>query len=173
MEEGPHIRLTVSQERLPACTSNPHNLLLKRDILDKQIVDIQGFRIVKVNDLKLAQVKNVTRLVGVDISLVGLLRRLGMDAFLTLLSRVLKQMRAERIITWNYVQQLQMNSADGAQLTPELIGFVPQVQLSVSHNKLGDLLLADITAILEQFDVDLIENVPGDVAIAQAALSAF
>src|SRR2546430_16641793 len=75
--EDPQIHLVVKQPQIHTYTPQPDELLLRRDILDKQIVDTQGFRVVKVNDLKLAQIKKTVRLVGVDISLSGLLRRLG------------------------------------------------------------------------------------------------
>src|SRR6266566_1874636 len=55
--EEPQIHLTVRQQHIASYTPHPDELLLKRDLLDKQIVDTQGFRVVKVNDLKLAQVK--------------------------------------------------------------------------------------------------------------------
>ncbi len=53
--EEEQIHLTVSQPRITSYSPRPDELLLKRDLLDKQIVDTQGFRVVKVNDLKLAQ----------------------------------------------------------------------------------------------------------------------
>src|SRR5579872_4745692 len=76
LEETP-IHLAVKQAQIISYTPASDELLLARDILDKQIVDTQGFRVVKVNDLKLAQIKHTARLVGVDISFRGLLRRLG------------------------------------------------------------------------------------------------
>src|SRR5260370_40188878 len=75
--EGASVQLAVNQQGIEPYTPQPDELLLKRDILDKQIVDTQGFRVVKVNDLKLAQIKKTARLVGVDIRLSGVLRRLG------------------------------------------------------------------------------------------------
>jgi len=48
-----------------------------RDILDKQIVDIEGARVVRVNDLRLNKIKGDTNVVAIDISFKGLLRRLG------------------------------------------------------------------------------------------------
>jgi len=66
--EEPKIYLNVKQERLASYEPHADELLLKRDLLDKQIVDTQGFRVVKVNDLKLAQIKGTARLIGVDIS---------------------------------------------------------------------------------------------------------
>ncbi len=162
LEGEDKIYLTVKQSRVGSYTPYPEEILLKRDILDKQIVDTQGFRVVKVNDLKLAQVKGTARLIGVDISLSGLLRRLGIGWLLNMLPRV-----EERIITWNYVEPLQVVRAGvTGQLTPALAGVsagraapgiggvIPQVQLNVSHTRLAELRPADIADILEQLDAD-------------------
>ena len=58
------IHLTVKQSSIASYTPDQDELLLRRDLLDKQIVDTQGFRVVKVNDLKLAQIKGTARLIG-------------------------------------------------------------------------------------------------------------
>src|SRR5436309_7650603 len=154
--EEPQVHLTVKQSQIQTYTPLPDELLLRRDILDKQIVDTQGFRVVKVNDLKLAQIKQTARLIGVDISLSGLLRRLGILTPLELLGRVLPVKLAERTITWNYVEPIQVVKAGATgQLMPALAGaavgtggIVPKVQLNVSHTKLADLHPADIADIL-------------------------
>src|SRR5947199_4846914 len=105
--EEPHIQLTVNRQEMVPYVPECNELLLKRDILDKQIVDTQGFRVVKVNDLKLAQIKKTARLVGVDIGMSGLLRRLGLEAPIEMIGRVLPVRPQERIITWNYVEPIQ------------------------------------------------------------------
>jgi len=157
--EDPKIYLTVKQQRLASYAPHPDELLLKRDLLDKQIVDTQGFRVVKVNDLKLAQIKGTARLIGVDISASGLLRRLGILAPFELVGRVLPFHLSERTITWNYVEPIEVVRVGTTQLTPALAGagtagIVPQVQLNISHTKLSDLHPADIADILEQLDID-------------------
>jgi len=165
--EESKIHLVVKQPHIASYTPHSDELLLRRDILDKQIVDTQGFRVVKVNDLKLAQIKKTVRLVGVDISLSGLLRRLGILAPVETLSRVLPIRLAERTITWNYVEPIQVvkSGTVTGQLTAALAGagaatsigvsgVVPKVQLNVSHTKLADLRPADIADILEQLDVE-------------------
>ncbi|HEX9133985.1 MAG TPA: magnesium transporter, partial [Ktedonobacteraceae bacterium] len=159
--EESKIYLTVKQQRIASYTPHPDELLLRRDLLDKQIVDTQGFRVVKVNDLKLAQIKGTARLIGVDISASGLLRRLGILAPIELVSRVLPFRLSERTITWNYVEPIEVVRGGTGQLTPALAGaglgtagIVPQVQLNVSHTKLSDLHPADIADILEQLDVE-------------------
>jgi magnesium transporter len=164
--EDPHkISLTVKQSDIRVYNPSPAEILLRRDILDTQIVDTQGFRVVKVNDLKLAQIKGTTRLIGVDISLLGLLRRLG----LAWLGKALPGRMEERTITWNYVEPIEVVKATGTtgQLTPVLAGagasqaatvgiggVIPHVQLNVSHTRLADLRPADIADILEQLDAE-------------------
>ncbi len=172
--EAPQISLSIAQAQIVPYTPHTDELLLRRDILDKQIVDTQGFRVVKVNDLKLAQIKKTARLVGVDIGFGGLLRRLGMQAPVEALSRVMHLQLAERTITWNYVEPIKMVRAGSSGQTGELAavgaagattskvgatsviagsGVVPKVQLNVSYNKLADLHPADIADILEQLDL--------------------
>jgi CBS domain-containing protein len=52
-------------------------LLLARDVLDHQLVDVDGVQVIRAADLYLAPVQNRIRLVGVDVSTQTLLRRLG------------------------------------------------------------------------------------------------
>src|SRR5436305_2416440 len=163
--EEPQIHLVVKQPQIASYTPQSDELLLKRDILDKQIVDTQGFRVVKVNDLKLAQIKQTARLVGVDISLSGLLRRLGMQPVINTLGHFLPVHITERTITWNYVEPIQVvvsgvtgqlaTVAAGAPATAMTasVGIVPKVQLNVSQSKLADLHPADIADILEQLNL--------------------
>lgn len=134
--EEREIYLNVPQSRIDAYLPREGELYLGRDILDKQILDTQGRRIVKVNDLKLAQIKGAARLVGVDVSLAGFLRRLGMQG----VSRLLPVKLPERLITWNYVERLEGEASD--------------VRLKVTHSKLAELHPADIADILEQMDVE-------------------
>ena len=54
-------------------------ILLRADLLDKQIVDIDGRRVVRVNDLRLDDVEGKLHLVAVDVGTAGLLRRLGVE----------------------------------------------------------------------------------------------
>lgn len=161
LEEERKIHLTVKQPQIGAYTPFPDEILLRRDILDTQIVDTQGFRVVKVNDLKLAQIKGTARLIGVDISLNGLLRRLGAEW----LVKALPTRVEERIITWNYVEPIQVVRVGvTGQLVPAVAGsgraalgiggVIPQVQLNVSHTKLAELRPADIADILEQLDAE-------------------
>ena len=160
--EAERIHLTVEQAHTAPYTPEQDELLLGRDLLDKQIVDTQGFRVVKVNDLKLAQIKGTARLIGADISFSGLLRRLGILTPIEWVSRVFPFHLSERTITWNYIEPIQVVKVATSRLAPAMAGaagtttggMVPQVQLNVSHTKLADLHPADIADILEQLDVE-------------------
>jgi sporulation protein YlmC with PRC-barrel domain len=114
IEEGP-IRLTVPQGQIASYTPREDELLLMQNLLDTQIVDTQGVRVVKINDLKLAQIKRTARLVGADISFGGLLRRLSGPRTMETLNRILPKKLPERTVTWNYVEPIQrVNLAEPA-----------------------------------------------------------
>jgi sporulation protein YlmC with PRC-barrel domain len=68
----------------------PGELRLARDVLDAQIVDVAGKRLLRVGDVELAGRDHGLRVVGVDVSLAAVLRRLG-------LARVAGRGRAEAI----------------------------------------------------------------------------
>jgi magnesium transporter len=73
---GPSVALAVRGGGLPAYAPAEHDIFLERDILDKQIIDIDGVRVVRVNDLELARVEGAYYVANVDVSPRGLMRRL-------------------------------------------------------------------------------------------------
>ncbi|EKD43710.1 MAG: cation transporte [uncultured bacterium] len=54
-----------------------HYIFLNRDVMDQQIVDISGARVVRVNDLRIGDFESKMCVLGIDVSIRGLLRRLG------------------------------------------------------------------------------------------------
>jgi CBS domain-containing protein len=54
-------------------------LYILRNLLDKQIIDIKGSKIVRVNDVVLQKEKNDWYVLGVDVGVLGILRRLGLS----------------------------------------------------------------------------------------------
>src|SRR6476620_9360892 len=60
---------------------------LRTDLLDKQIVDIDGPKVVRVNDPRLDDVDGMLHLVAVDVGAAGLLRRLGIEGGYGILAR--------------------------------------------------------------------------------------
>ena len=45
----------------------PNEILLRADLMDKQIVDIDGRKVVRVNDLRLDEINGALHLVAVDV----------------------------------------------------------------------------------------------------------
>ena len=112
-------------------------LLLGRNLLDRQIVDLHGNKVVRVNDLRLAEFDTQLRLTGVDVSQRALLRRLGLERVVRMLSALGIDL-PERTIPWNYVAPLEMHR--------------PDLKLTVSQTQLSDLHPSDLADIIEQLD---------------------
>jgi len=121
----------------------PHGdeLWLARKVLDRQIVDTEGRRLVRVNDVQLARVctTDQTRycLAGVDIGSRGLLRRLGVERPLVGAFKALRHEPAEAIVPWRDVAPLQTDEP---------------LRLRVSREKIKDLHPVDIAAIVSELD---------------------
>ncbi len=129
------------------------DLHLRRNLLDRQIMDIHGRKVVRVNDLRLARFDGNLRLTGVDVSGDALLRRLGLEGVSHLVKRGIGGGKPERAIAWNYIAPLEFGPPTGLKLT------VTQKQLQALHP-------TDIADVLEQVDQEhrnrllgLIDNV--------------
>lgn len=134
------VRLRVSREDLRFSYLQKDEILLARDLLDKQIVDTQGIKVVRVNDLKLAEGKSDLRLLGADVGLRGLIRRLRLERSFDFVSRLVGYRLPENLIAWNYTELLEKD--------------LSAVKLSVTHRRLHELHPADIADILEQLTAD-------------------
>jgi len=128
------IRLDVSRDEIPPGRLSERELLVTETILDKQIVDIDGLKVVRVNDVLLAQVKKSLCLVAVDVGFKGILRRLGLSAF----SRGILDKLPNHIIPWSYIDPLD----------PSL----RSIHLKISRKTINDLHPADIADILEDLN---------------------
>lgn len=82
-------------------------IYLNRDIIDKQIVDTNGFKVVRVNDLKLVKIGEDLRLLAADVGLMGILRRLWFGQLLAQLWQLMRRRAPETLISWHYVQPLE------------------------------------------------------------------
>lgn len=103
---------------------------LGRDLLDKQIVDTHGAKLVRVNDLALTPINGDLRLAGVDSSISGLLRRLGIEWLARLIGRA-----RPRLIDW---QEVDIGPA------------VEEVRLKVPFSRLRTMPPPDIGSIISQ-----------------------
>lgn len=125
-----HGRVTVAASRLDLrpFERRPEEILLDRDVLDRQLINVAGIRLVKANEIEIARSDGWWRVVGVDVSLRGLTRRL-------LPRRLAPHMRLGTFIDW-------------ASLEP-FTGHIPTVRLRVPHPKLARLHPAELADLVE------------------------
>jgi magnesium transporter len=114
----------------------PDEIQLRSDLLDKQIVDIDGRKVVRVNDLRLDDVEGRLHLVAVDVGTAGLLRRLGLERGYRVLARNLHLPTPERYIDWEDVDPVETSIAS--------------IRLRVPHAGLTELHPADLATIIDQ-----------------------
>ncbi|MEW6002687.1 MAG: CBS domain-containing protein [Nitrospirota bacterium] len=153
------ISTKIYSENLQSYEFNEQDLLIVRDILDKQIVDVNGVKVVRVNDVKLEGFDTEAVLVAVDVGMRGILRRLGVERGGEDLMRLFKRHLQYNLISWNYIQPLQ----------PKLT----TISLTVPRQMISELHPADIAEIISQVShkegASLFKNL--DVETAAEALS--
>ena len=104
--------------------------------MDKQIVDIDGRKVVRVNDLRLDEVDGALHLVAVDVGAAGLFRRLGIEGGSRRVARGLHRPIPERYIDWEDVDPVETS--------------VASIKLRVPHGGLAELHPADLATIIDQ-----------------------
>ncbi|TMD26079.1 MAG: CBS domain-containing protein [Chloroflexi bacterium] len=124
---------TIDIEKFRA---RPDEIQLRTDLLDKQIVDIDGRKVVRVNDVRLDPSGEALRLVAVDVGGAGLLRRLGMEDPFRTIARNLRVPVPEKYIDWEDVDPVETSIAS--------------IKLRVPHGGLAELHPADLATIIDQ-----------------------
>jgi len=112
------------------------SIYLRRDVLDKQIVDMDDHRVVRVNDIQLNRVGNDLRVAGVDVGTPGLLRRMGLLQIGEKISGALKLKTPMNIIPWDMVHTLGR-------------GRTSSLKLSTTQKEMTKVHPADLADILE------------------------
>ena len=180
----------IVSDELETYKPSDEDLLASRDILDKQIVDTTGAKVVRVNDIKLEGYEGSALLVAADVGMRGILRRLGIEKQGNNLLRFFSLRLPSNMIGWTYIQPLEpklksialtVTRQKVARLHPADIA---EIISSVSHKE-GRGLLTDLdvktaaetipelepdiqTSIIEEMDTetasDIIEEMPPDEA---------
>src|SRR5437867_12512594 len=102
-----HFRLRSRLANTPDQQLPAEALRLARDLLDKQIVDTHGAKVVRVNDLQLSEVEGQLRLVGADVGLRGLLRRVGAESMAERVAGLAGRRLPRGIIPWHLLERLE------------------------------------------------------------------
>lgn len=145
-----HIEAEVAMHHDP----DDADLLLK-NLLDQQIVDIDGARVVRVNDLLLQESTGGLRITAADVGLRGALRRLKLARPLEAIARSLGYELPVSLIAWNYVAPLGRGDRE--------------VRLTVPTQLLKELHPSELADILDQLDVERREQILGVMSAAHLA----
>ena len=112
-------------------------IFLKKHILDKQIVDIDGKKVVRVNDVRLAAISSGLYVMAVDVGVEGLLRRLDIAKPL---KRIFGRHISSQLILWSNMEAI----------VPPL----DNLKLSTSSSKLNTLHPSELADIIEELDIN-------------------
>ncbi len=137
--EAKELALKVSRDELELAPPDEDAIWLARDVLDKQIVDTDGRRVVRVNDLQLSPVSGQLLLVGVDIGGRGLLRRIGLEDLGKSLAYFSRRDWPQKLIAWDVVDPIASD--------------LDNVKLRISHQKLAKMHPADIAEVVDRLSV--------------------
>jgi CBS domain-containing protein len=129
-----------TESDLPEYVPSPDRLLIAKDILDKQIVDINGAKVVRVNDVKLTDEGGNALLTDVDVGMRGLLRRLGIERRGDGFFRAIRHPLRHQLIPWSVIQPLESR--------------LDRLTLSVTRDAMSDLHPSDIAQIISDLAPD-------------------
>jgi CBS domain-containing protein len=124
-------KLLLSEAPTREAPPDDEALYLVEDLFDKQIVDVDGRKVVRINDIEIARTGGALRVVAADIGFGGIVRRLGGGT----LSQALIDKIPRSLIAWDNVAPLH--------------DFSPtQIKLSVSEHRLARLHPSDLAEII-------------------------
>jgi len=139
---------------------NNHNLIsLRKTLLDHQIVDMSGRKVVRVNDIHLLNTQDELFIAHMDIGVKGLIRRLGWDRvfewFLKMFVPRSLYLKKDEFISWKFVQPLAPLEEKGV------------IGLTVNSKEIANIPVGDLSEIFEELDVyerkNLFKLLPIDV----------
>jgi CBS domain-containing protein/sporulation protein YlmC with PRC-barrel domain len=144
-----NIHTSTNPAEWPAANGAEGLFLLERDLLDQQVIDVHGRKVVRVNDVDL-QIDSITeagrphtilRIQSVDIGIRGAIRRLLRGLAPRPALHVLLQRIPPRTIPWSFVDLIETDPAR-------------RIKLKISHEGLATLHPADIADIVEDLAPD-------------------
>jgi len=130
------IKLKIKFKDIKEYKLKNRDIKIAEEVLDKQVVDLEGKKIKRINDLQFATTLGYYRLIGADISFKGILRRLGLEKIPKGIGIHLQ----DDYISWKDVDVLESN--------------VSRLKLKVPEYKLKKLHPADIAEIVDQLSIN-------------------
>jgi magnesium transporter len=143
------VRMNSEVIDLRPFTRRTSEILLAKDVLDNQLIDVDGKRVVRVNDVQIIEVAGEWRVSGADVSFQGFMRRLMPAGFYG-------SKRIVEVIDWADVGYLAIDKATSA------------VQLKSSKDKLSRLHPVEIAQLAESLSpihrTEIVESLDDEIA---------
>eukprot|EP00831_Metopus_contortus_P075972 TRINITY_DN6989_c0_g1_i2.p1 TRINITY_DN6989_c0_g1~~TRINITY_DN6989_c0_g1_i2.p1 ORF type:complete len:512 (+),score=109.46 TRINITY_DN6989_c0_g1_i2:440-1975(+) len=144
------IKTTGSKEILPM----RYSYLLSENLLDKKIVDINGKKVVNVNDLRIAKIAGEYRVIGVESGSLAKYRRLKIGKLMKFIYTILGKDTTDKVLRWDDVESLEMVNNN--------------LKINIPYKKLSSMHPADLADILEELDSNsrkqVLESLDEDLA---------
>lgn len=118
-------KAVLTSDKAPFLPYDEKDFYLSEDLLDKQVIDIDDKRLVRVNDVLLENEKDL-KVVGIDIGVGGILRRLGLKSIKT----------TPKILPWQMIEAFDYQTGN--------------VKISLSQNRLNSMHPSEVADILEE-----------------------
>ena len=116
----------LTSDQVPFLPYDERDFYLNEDLLDKQVIDTDDKRLVRVNDLMLDDTKEL-KVIGIDIGAAGILRRLGLGKFIKL---------EPKVLPWQMIEAFDYHTGN--------------VKLSLTQSRVNQMHPSDIADILEE-----------------------
>jgi CBS domain-containing protein len=154
LDKNGTVAITVTPNE-PA-PSDDERLYLVADLLDKQIVDVDGRKVVRINDIEVAEVGGRLRVLAADVGIGGLLRRLGLRSLGKRITPAMSRAMPNSMIAWSSVSPIrEANPAN--------------VRLSVTQNRLARLHPSELAEIISELSAHEAAAVVGQLDDETAA----
>ena len=139
------VRLTTDESALELYNPSEAWLAVRKDLLDQQIIDTNGRKVVRVNDVDFADQRTngntELRVTQVDVGLPAAVAGFSMDSFPPMGIRRIQAKLPPRTIRWEFVNLIEPNA-------------LRRVKLRISSDKLAQLHPADLADIMEDLSPD-------------------
>ncbi len=133
---GDGITLKYPLNKIDEYNIQKHDIILLKDVMDRQVVDIEGKKIRRVNDIKISPTNGHFHVIGVDIGVNGILRRLSLDR----IAKPLGITSSEDLISWKDIDPVESDYS--------------KVKLKVPKQKIKKLHPADMADIVDQLGLN-------------------
>ncbi len=117
-------KVILKSDKVPILPYDENDFYLNEDLLDKQVIDTDGKRLVRVNDIVLES-NGETKVVGIDIGFSGILRRLGLGSIKT----------KPKILPWQMIEAFDYQTGN--------------IRIKLSQGKLNTMHPSELADILE------------------------